>query len=169
MPIKSVDPLPLHQWLSEGNATLLDVRETPEYRARHIHHARHVPLGKIDTVQLPEHGKVIVYCLKGGRGMSACEKLSRGNPGLEIYNLTGGIDAWANAGLPVVGGIAPLPLDRQVQLTIGLALLAASAMTLLISPMFVTLCAAFGAGLVAAGATGDCALARIIAHAPWNK
>lgn len=63
--------------------------------------------------------------------MSACEKLSRRNPKLEIYNLAGGMDAWASAGLPLVGGNPPLPLDRQVQLTLGIAFLAASAATFL--------------------------------------
>ena len=169
MPVMSVDALTLHQWLSEGSATLLDVREISEYRARHIHYARHVPLGKIDTVQLPDHGRIVVHCLKGRRGMSACEKLSRRNPKLELYNLAGGIDAWASTGLPLVGGNPRLPLDRQVQLTIGIGLLAASAMALFVSPLFIAIAAAFGAGLVTAGATGNCALARVVARAPWNK
>lgn len=169
MPVKSVDALTLHQWLSEGSATLLDVRESPEYRARHIHHARNVPLSKIDAARLPSKGRIVVHCLKGGRGTSACEKLSQQNPQLEIYNLEGGIDAWSAAGLPVVGGNPALPLDRQVQLTIGFALLAASILALLVSPTFIVVTAALGAGLVTAGATGNCALARAVAHAPWNK
>lgn len=169
MPVMSVDAPTLHQWLSEGSATLLDARETPEYRARHIHHACHVPLGKIGTVPLPDHGRIVVHRLKGGRGMSACEKLSRRNPKLEFYNLAGGIDVWAAAGLPLVGGNPPLPLDRQVQMTIGIALLAASAATFFVSPLFVAITAALGAGLVTARATGNCALARVVAHAPWNN
>jgi rhodanese-related sulfurtransferase len=45
----------------------------------------------------------VVHCLKGSRGASACEKLLRQDPNLEIYNLEGGIDAWSAAGLPIKG------------------------------------------------------------------
>ena len=57
----------------------------------------------------------------------------RQNPNLEIYNLAGGIDAWAAAGLPVRTAGFVLPLDRQVQLTIGIVLVVASGLALLVA------------------------------------
>jgi rhodanese-related sulfurtransferase len=169
MSIKTVDADTLRQWLEKGNAVLVDVREPAEYRARHIAQALPVPLGKLDAAGLPEDHRIVIHCLKGGRGAAACEKLSRQNPRLEIYNLAGGIDAWAGAGLPVMSNGFVLPLDRQVQLTIGIALVVASGMAFAFSLWFALVTGALGLGLTMAGATGFCGLARILAYAPWNK
>lgn len=167
--MKTVDAATLRQWLDQGSVTLIDVREPAEYRARHIAQAHLVPLGKIDLTHIPANGRIVVHCLKGGRGQSACEKLVRQNPKLEIYNLVGGIDAWTAAGLPVRGGRAFLALDRQVQLAIGITLLVASSLAYFVDPLFVIVAGLLGLGLFTAGATGFCGLARIMAHAPWNK
>ncbi len=169
MSVKTVDPATLRQWLEQGSALLVDVREPAEHRSRNIVQARPIPLGKIDATQLPEGGRIVVHCLKGGRGASACEKLIRQNPRLEVYNLAGGIDAWAAAGLPIRTGGFVLPLDRRVQLTIGIALVAASGLALFVSPLFGVISGVLGLGLLVAGATGFCGLARVMAHAPWNK
>jgi rhodanese-related sulfurtransferase len=169
MSVKTVDPATLRQWLEQGSAILVDVREPAEHRARNIVQARPIPLGKIGAASLPAGGRIVVHCLKGGRGASACEKLLRQNPELEIYNLAGGIDAWTAAGLPTSTAGFALPLDRQVQLTIGIALVVASVLVLLVSPLFGLITGALGVGLSIAGATGFCGLARVMAQAPWNK
>jgi rhodanese-related sulfurtransferase len=169
MSVKTVDPSTLRHWLEQGSAMLIDVREPAEHRSRNIMQARPIPLGKIDAAQLPDGRRIVVHCLKGGRGASACEKLIRQNPKLEIYNLAGGIDAWAAAGLPIQTAGFALPLDRQVQLTIGIVLVVASGLALFISPLFAFVTGALGLGLSLAGATGFCGLARVMAYAPWNK
>lgn len=171
MQVRTIDPAMLRQWLAEGRAKLVDVREPGEYRARHIPQAHNIPLLKLSTSELPRSdGVVVVHCLKGGRGASACQKLLTEAPGLEVYNLAGGIDAWDAAGMPVAktDGFT-LPLDRQVQLAIGLMLLAASVLALWGHPLFVLIGAALGLGLTVAGATGYCGLARLMARAPWNR
>jgi rhodanese-related sulfurtransferase len=169
MSLKTIDTATLHHWLDQGSTTLVDVREPAEHRARNIAQARSIPLGKIDAAQLPASGRIVVHCQKGGRGASACEKLIRQNPKLEVYNLAGGIEAWAAAGLPVGTGGFFLPLDRQVQLTIGIVLVVASGLTFIVSPLFVLITGVLGLGLATAGATGFCGLARVMAHAPWNR
>ena len=89
---------------------------------------------------------------------------------MEVFNLEGGIEAWRAAGLPVAEGERKtLPLDRQVQLTIGLLLLASVALALLVHPAFIWLAAFFGAGLTMAGLTGFCGMARVMARMPWNR
>jgi len=171
MQVKTVNPATLRQWLAEGRASLIDVREPGEHRARRISQARNIPLANVRASDIPKDGgTLVVHYLKGARGASACEKLLKEMPGLEVYNLAGGIDAWDAAGLPVskAGGFS-LPLDRQVQLTIGLMLLAGSGLTLWVHPLFALLAAALGLGLTVAGATGFCGLARLMALAPWNR
>lgn len=104
MSVKTVDAATLRQWLEQGDTMLVDVREPSEYRAQHIAQAHLIPLATIDAGRLADSGRIVVQCQKGGRGLSACEKLVRQNPRLEIYNLAGGIDAWMAAGLPVRTG-----------------------------------------------------------------
>lgn len=170
MSAHSVDPATLSQWLKDGSAMLVDVREPAEHRASHIPGARLMPLSRFDAAALDTvRGKLVVHCLKGGRGNSACAQLLKHNPALELYNLEGGIAAWQAAGLPVESGKAALPLDRQVQLTIGILLLLATALTQLVSPDFVWLAAAIGLGLTIAGTTGFCGMAMVMARMPWNR
>jgi hypothetical protein len=126
-------------------------------------------VGKIDAAGLPEGRRIVVHCLRSGRGASARDKLIRQNPKLEIYNLAGGIDAWASAGLPTSTGGFVLPLDRQVQLTISIALVMASELALVVSPLIGLVTGVLGLGLSIAGATGFCGLARVMAYAPWNN
>lgn len=174
MSVKSIDPHTLNQWLSHNEALLIDVREPAEHAANRIDGAHLIPLGQINTGALPEtNGKILViHCLKGGRGQTAAERLLAENPALDIYNLEGGITAWNAAGLKSLSpaaGRKPLPLDRQIQLTIGLGLLITVALTLLVHPYFIALAAIFGTGLTIAGLTGFCGLGIIMARMPWNR
>ena len=94
------------------------------HAARRIAGARLVPLGMVAGRKLPDHAgrRLVIYCQKGGRGNTACEKLLREYPALELYNLAGGIEPGALRGLPVRGTGSVLPLDRQTQIAIGLGL-----------------------------------------------
>jgi len=169
--IRPLDPQTAAQWLRDGRALLVDVREPAEHAASRIAGAQLLPLSRFDAGRLARHsGPIIIYCLKGGRGQTACQKLLAENPQAEVYNLTGGIQGWAAAGLPVQhGGRRVLPLDRQVQLTIGLALLTTVALSLAVSPAFVWIAALVGVGLTVAGLTGFCGLAQVMARMPWNQ
>ena len=171
MPVRQIAPTTLNQWLRAGSAVLVDVREPAEHRASHIAGAALHPLSRFAASSLSGHqGRLVIHCLKGGRGAQACEKLLAANPALEVYNLSGGIEGWAAAGLPVERGASRiLPLDRQVQLTIGLVLLASLALSLAVNPAFVWLAGVVGLGLTIAGLTGICGLAMVMARMPWNR
>lgn len=171
MPIPEVDPGTLSAWLRTGQAVLVDVREPGEHAAVRIAGAHLLPLGRVAAGHLPAHGeqRLVLHCQKGGRGKAACEKLLKEMPALEVYNLAGGIEAWRATGLPLETRGAALPLDRQVQLAVGLGLLAAAMLTWWVHPVFLLLVVFFGAGLTLAGATGFCGLARLLAVMPWNQ
>ena len=131
-----------------------------------------LPLGSVSKSALPPCAgkKLVIHCRKGGRGGSACEKLLAEDPSLDIYNLEGGIEAWNAAGLTIASsGKSFLPLDRQVQLAIGLILIIASAFGALFSPVWFLLTGLIGAGLTVAGLTGFCGLALLMARMPWNQ
>ena len=114
--------------------------------------------------------KLVIHCKAGKRGGMACEKLLAEDHNLEVYNLEGGISAWTQAGYAVkTSGKFFLPLDRQVQLTIGLGLLLSVALGYGVHPGFFLLAGFFGLGLTFAGLTGTCGLAMLLAKMPWNR
>ena len=104
MAIHNVDAKTLKQWLEEKEVTLIDVREPDEYQAGHISEATLIPLATITNNILPSFAgkKLVVHCRLGKRGLKACEMLLAENPRLEVYNLEGGIMAWAEAGHAVM-------------------------------------------------------------------
>ena len=172
MSFKTVDAKTLKKWLDKGEAVLVDVREPAEYTAENITYSTLLPLSGVSKATLPDYAgkKLVIHCRKGGRGGSACEKLLAEDPSLDIYNLEGGITSWIEAGLPIASsGTFFLPLDGQVQLTIGLTLLMGSIVGFFLTPLVFLLTGIIGVGLTIAGLTGFCGLATLMAKMPWNK
>ncbi len=81
---------------------ILDVRENWEYHQGHVPDSVHIPLGdlvnKLNT--LDQEQPVAVICATGNRSQTAAALLGR-RKFKKIYNVTGGINAWAQAGLPI--------------------------------------------------------------------
>jgi len=172
MSLKTVAAATLKAWLDKGEAVLVDVREPSEHAAQSIKGAVLMPLAKVNLAALPDISgkKLVLHCQAGRRGGAACERLLAENPTLDVYNLEGGIAAWEQLGQEVNrSGSFCLPLDRQVQLTIGICLLMASMLGYFVSPLFLLLTGFFGAGLTFAGLTGFCGLALLMAKMPWNQ
>ncbi|WP_191558997.1 rhodanese-like domain-containing protein [Brevundimonas aurantiaca] len=96
-------------WLQSGEAVLIDVREADEFAAARIDGAVLAPLSAMpaawQALDLPADRKIVVMCLKGGRSHQVCAYVGPTGPeGQPLFNLTGGIQAWAAAGLPIVEG-----------------------------------------------------------------
>lgn len=172
MTINNIDSATLKKWLNNNEAVLIDVREPAENAAEKISGSNLIPLAQITVNSLPKHEgkKLVLHCRSGKRSESACRKLLEQNQNLEIFNLEGGIMGWISAGNKVESsGKFFLPLDRQVQLTIGISVLTGTSLGYLINPQFLIIPAFFGAGLCFAAITGTCALATLLAKMPWNK
>lgn len=90
-----------HQAMTTDGAVLLDVREQSEWQAGHAPQARHLVLGKLDDHlgELPTDRLIITVCRSGRRSAIAANLLTR--HGYQATNLTGGMNAWAAADLPV--------------------------------------------------------------------
>lgn len=168
--LASIDPKTLQSRLKDGDVTLVDIREPDEFAREHIAGATSMPLSQIENARIavqPE-GMVVFHCRSGMRTSANCERLASRVVGA-AYLLDGGLDAWKAAGLEVVANRkAPLELNRQVQITIGVLMLAGVALTLLVDPVFIAAPAFLGAGLLFAGLSGWCGMARLLAFAPWN-
>ncbi|HET9068613.1 MAG TPA: rhodanese-like domain-containing protein [Amaricoccus sp.] len=161
------------RWLAAGEAVIIDVRSPDEFRAEHIAAAVSLPLDTLPrslAALAPAPGRRLVFqCLKGGRGASACAAVGAAWP--EAYNLEGGIDGWKAAGLPVVGAGAgaAIPLHRQVQIAVGLLLLALVLAGFAFGPVFFGLAGLVAAMLALAGVTGWCGMALLLQRMPWNR
>lgn len=172
MPIHNINPTQLNAWIHSNEAFVIDVREPAEYSAHNIKGSALISLGKIDTAIIDDVGnkKIILHCHSGRRSMQACEKLLKQNNHLELYNLEGGILAWEKAGYPTEKSEnSILPLDRQVQMTIGLLLIFFNIMGYYHASTWFVMTGLIGIGLTIAGFTGFCGLARVIAKMPWNQ
>ena len=103
--IAEADAVTVKSWLDAGQAILIDVREAPEYRRAHIAGAMLVPLSAFDPQRIPQNDgvKVVLQCAVGARSANACAYL-QGQGFENLYNLAGGINAWAAAGLPIEMG-----------------------------------------------------------------
>jgi hydroxyacylglutathione hydrolase len=84
---------------------VVDVRGATEWAAGHLPGAIHIPLGYLAErlEQIPAGRPVVVQCQSGSRSSIAASILQRAGLG-NVSNLSGGIAAWAGAGLPVESG-----------------------------------------------------------------
>jgi rhodanese-related sulfurtransferase len=85
------------------DAYLLDVREPDEWVAGHPPGAHHVPMMQIPAraAEVPADRDVVVICRVGARSAQVVAFLrQRGHE--NVYNLDGGLFAWAAAGRPLV-------------------------------------------------------------------
>jgi len=169
--LTSLPPTEVAARLKAGRAVLVDIRDADEFTRRHARGALSRPLQGFEQAHLriePDRD-VVFTCKSGMRTAANCERLTATVDG-EAFVLEGGLDAWAAAGLPVEADRkAPLEMMRQVQIAAGLLILAGVALGYLVSPMLFGLSAMIGAGLLLAGVTGHCGMARILASAPWNR
>ena len=80
----------------------LDVREITEWLAGHAPDSEHIPLMDLpDSIHLlPPTRRIVCICRSGNRSGQATEFLRR--QGFDAVNMAGGMQAWMNAGLPVV-------------------------------------------------------------------
>jgi rhodanese-related sulfurtransferase len=90
--------------INREDALLLDVRDAGEYGAGHLLGAKHLPLARIDEgageLAKKKERPLIVYCDGGERSGKAAAALKR-QGFTRVAALTGGLDAWRQAGLPV--------------------------------------------------------------------
>lgn len=166
------------------NQIIVDVREPDEFNSESVPGSAHLPLSKLDS-EAPKlmkniipGQKIVLMCKSGQRALMAEQRLRK--LGLtsqgQCIVYEGGILEWKRRGGAIsrhqststkVRGVPPVM--QQVQLTIGTLLLLSSILSALVSLKFLAVSALIGAGLLAAGLTGQCMLAALLSKMPWNK
>ena len=150
-------------------AVLIDIREPDEYAREHIAGAHHVPLSRLDEHDFSkQRGAVVFHCQSGNRTCINFDRLKQSGAA-DITVLEGGLNAWKAAGLPtVVDRRQPLPMQRQVMITAGSIIVTSLVLAYLVAPWFAGLAAFMGCGLMFAGVSGWCGLAKLLERMPWN-
>ena len=101
-----IPPETVHCWIGDGEAVLVDVRETEELAQARLEEAVHVPMSAFDPELIPvdTRKKVIFICAKGARSERVGQYVVAQGILTEAYNMAGGLKAWAEAGLPLETG-----------------------------------------------------------------
>lgn len=174
MTIPALTPVEARRLLDEGSAVLVDIREPMEHAREAIPGAKLCPLSRLDQTTLSalaggNSPAIIFHCQGGKRTSDNADRLQACSP-LQAYMLEGGLAGWKSAGFSTrLDRSQPIELQRQVQIAAGSLILCGLLLSWLVSPLFIALTAFVGMGLVFAGASGWCGMAKLLTCLPWNR
>ncbi|MCF8482678.1 MAG: rhodanese-like domain-containing protein [Rhodospirillum sp.] len=105
--IQMIDPSTVLQWVKDGKAFVVDVREPHEFASYRIEGAISNPLSRFNPNFLPaeglEDGKELVFhCHSGVRCGHAAEMMRLSGFKGTLNRMAGGIVGWHQAGGPLV-------------------------------------------------------------------
>jgi rhodanese-related sulfurtransferase len=100
-PAIEISPQRAAELLGSG-ATVVDVRETYEREAGYIEGTRHIELERLASRanEIDREAPVVFHCRLGARSAMAASAFRAS--GYDAYTMTGGIQAWVDAGLPIM-------------------------------------------------------------------
>ena len=98
---EELSPRQVADLLEERDVQLVDVREPYEHEAGRIADDVHIELDRLpeQAGSLDRERPVVFYCRTGSRSAMATQAF--GASGYDAHNLTGGLKAWVEAGLPI--------------------------------------------------------------------
>lgn len=174
MPIETVSPAEAYARY-DRHTMMIDIRGEEAWRREHITGSRavspeHLTSDAFSHANLQATDTVIFHCQRGVRTEHLSSQLAAAVYPARAVVIAGGIEAWKAAGYAVKEDRhQPLPLMRQVQICAGALTLVGTMAGACIHPAFYGIPAFVGAGLVFAGTTGWCGMARLLAAMPWNS
>jgi molybdopterin/thiamine biosynthesis adenylyltransferase/rhodanese-related sulfurtransferase len=115
--IEEVDPASARHQVESDGALLIDVREPHEWDEAHVAGAKLLPQAtvadRIGELAPDRDQRVLLLCRVGNRSARAADSL-RGELGYQnVASVAGGIEAWRDAGLPVVEAEGLTPEQRM--------------------------------------------------------
>tara|TARA_B100000749_G_C18311461_1_gene416920 strand:- start:24 stop:545 length:522 start_codon:yes stop_codon:yes gene_type:complete len=170
--MKTIDIATLNQLqIPVNELVIIDIRTPDEYAKVHIPNSINIPLTQLSTTNFTQwQNKTLLFYCKAGHRTQQAESLIAQLNCKTILCLQGGINAWQKVGNKVnYNPKAPLELVRQVQIIVGIMILLGVTFAYLISPYFIILTIFAGLGLLMAGLTGFCGMAKLLMFLPYNK
>jgi len=169
--ISEITPGQADALVQENNGMFVDVRSVGEALGEQVPGSIFLPFDLVSKQRLEGLGignkTPILVCRSGSRAKQAAEALAQEMESVAV--LDGGLIRWKEAGLPVDQGRKGIPLERQVLVGAGAMMMLFTLLGLLISPVFFALTIFMAGGMIFAGATGACGMARILVMMPWNR
>jgi len=104
--LTGLQPLDVNQsvrLVNQYKGKFIDVREPDEFEKEHIADSVNLPLSKLDEELKKLKNKsqpLVIVCASGQRARNAAKKL-KSNDFEEVYVMTGGINGWKEAKLPL--------------------------------------------------------------------
>lgn len=98
--MKEISPKETFDLLRTGQAIGVDVRELDEWEAGRAPYVQLNPKSAFDATRVNRELPIVFICRSGNRSSqvaSAFESIT----GIEVFNMSGGMLAWQNAGLPL--------------------------------------------------------------------
>lgn len=172
----SAQPETLKKCLEGGNLLIIDVRTPAEFSSMHLAEAINIPLDRLQheinqgrcKKSLISQKTIFLTCQSGRRAEEAA-KLFLEHGIDNIRWISGGTESCARAGLPMIHNKGVIAMERQVQITAGSLVLLGLVLGVFFNPWFLLLSAFIGGGLVFAGLSNTCGLAKLLAKMPWNQ
>ena len=98
---EELSPRQVAALIEEGDVQLIDVREPYEHEAGRIADDVHIELDQLPAKSgsLDRDRPVVFYCRTGSRSALATQAFSAS--GFDAHNLSGGLQDWVAAGLPI--------------------------------------------------------------------
>ena len=167
MSVPTISPSDAKCLLDQG-AHIIDIRSADEFAREHIPGALNEPADTLTKIN-GDARQVIFHCKSGQRTQMNASKLSEAAQ-CETFILDGGLEAWKKAGFPtMIDKTQPIEIQRQVQILAGSLVVLGIVLGEFVAPQFIAISAFIGAGLVFAGISGWCGMAKMLAAMPWNR
>ena len=151
---------------------VVDVRSPGEFAAAHIRGSYNLPLDALPEVAsqlgVLRDETVALVCRTGVRASQA-ETILRGAGVESARVLAGGIEGWERAGLPLDRGRGTWSIERQVRAIAGGLVLGGVVGSVTVSRKLLWLSGFVGGGLLFAGLTDFCGMAKVLMLLPFNR
>jgi len=167
--MKNINTDLLHQTKLWPHDIIIDVRTPEEYHLEHIDGAINMPVDTFElyTKKLEQYDTIYIYCNTGNSSTLFAQKAQA--EGIDTIIILWWLSSWSKK-YPTIKKKWALPMMQQVQIAAGALVLLGILLSLIANNWwFIALSAFVGAGLVFAGSTGYCGMAKVLAKMPWNR
>lgn len=149
-----------------AGAKILDVREYPEWVQSHIPGAELIPLSKLKSdPQLGAIADEVLLLCRTGRRAGEAARLLKDKTAVDPHVIEGGIVNWQREGYKTQKATSgPISMERQVRIGAGSLMLLG-----LLIPQLRLISWLVPCGLIFAGITDHCGMAKLLSKAPWNR
>lgn len=89
--------------INQSNGLFIDVREKSEFDKEHIADSKHIPVSQLSeksTAFTDKQQPLVLVCASGHRAKTAAKELKK-TGFTDVYVLTGGLNSWKEAKLPL--------------------------------------------------------------------